>query len=77
MNEIFHLLKFQELINELEKNVFHWEKKNCGPIGNSAHTTESFTKGKTLVILPLYLQNVYVLILILMQSYQNYTNTTS
>ena len=37
------LNKFQELINELEKNVFHWEKKNCGPIGNSALTTESFT----------------------------------
>ena len=26
MNEIFHLLKFQEFINLLEKYVFHLEK---------------------------------------------------
>ena len=35
MIEIFHFLKFQELINELVKNIFHWGTQN--PEGYQPH----------------------------------------
>ena len=52
MIEIFHILKFQELINENYVNyVFHWGKWNFELTGNSAYTTKILTSGKTLLIL--------------------------
>ena len=43
--------------------VFHWEKQNFEPIGNSAHTTEVLASGKALLTLSLlYLQMLKILI---------------
>ena len=54
----YHLFKFQEFINDLEK-IFHWQKQNFAPTGNFANTTEVLTQGKALLILLLfYLQMI-------------------
>ena len=56
MNKLFHFLKFQELINQLGKYVFHWGKWNLEPMGNFAYNTEFLILGKALLILlPFYI----------------------
>ena len=70
IHEIFHFLKFQEFINELEKYVFNWEKCNFEPIGNFGHDIKFLTLGKALLILsPLY---VFMLILQISTQADNY-----
>ena len=74
MTEIFRLLEFYVFINENEsgKNEFSIGKKwNFEPIGNSVHTTEYLTLGKT-VMARLYLKvKVYITNLLSLYNLQN------
>ena len=61
MNEILpQILRFS---NESEKIVFHWEKQNFEPIGNSTHKAEFLALGKA--------RNIYIDYLMFCPSRQN------
>ena len=41
--------KYLSMKMNLEKLIFHWEKWNSKPTGNSVHTTEIVALGKALL----------------------------
>ena len=52
----------KDLSMNLDEHVFLWEKWNFESIGNSAHTTEVFASGKSLLkLLLFYLQILKIL----------------
>ena len=63
-DSIFVDLKYLSMKVNWEKLIFHWEKRNFEPTGNSVHTTEIVALAKALLARLLYLKvKVYTTLL--------------